>query len=153
MDRELVGSGNLNELTSSNTCLAQAAHSIEATSPIIKTFWNNFSHAEMYSHRWTNGELREAIRADHSWLHPDQDKAAHMKNGLLQSATPARSFAVYKKWMYWRPCGLELPKRRGVTAQAWPTRNEDREDYVVVKKKKIQPSESNDLVDDDYVWV
>jgi hypothetical protein len=76
-----------------------------------------------------------------------------MKNGLLHSATPARSFALYKKWTYWKPCPRGLPKRRGVTAQAWPTRDEDREDYVVVRKKKNQPYEANDLVDDDYVWV
>ncbi|OCT49823.1 hypothetical protein CLCR_07638 [Cladophialophora carrionii] len=154
MDWEPIENGTDHELASPTAPKTQAAQSTEATSSPAEPPWRHLPPYQKYCYPWTEEELLEAVREDHSWLNPDPAKAEWCKRNLMESTHPAVTFALLKQWTVER---LEAarPKSRQVTVQLGPPRNEDKEEYVVVerKKKTIRPKQSSHCDEDDYVWV
>ncbi|KIW63594.1 hypothetical protein PV04_08582 [Phialophora macrospora] len=76
-----------------------------------KVDWRELSSQDKYNHSWTNAELHEAVKEDYLWLNEDPVKAEHWKNKLLQNENPIRSFAMFKKWHFWKLAGLDKRPR------------------------------------------
>ncbi|EXJ55137.1 hypothetical protein A1O7_08062 [Cladophialophora yegresii CBS 114405] len=92
-----------------------------------KVHWRDLSSEDKYDHSWTNAELHEAVREDHLWLNPDPVKAEHWKNKLLQNENPIRSFAMFKKWRFWKLKGLDKRPRNKELLSADGTTNKENE--------------------------
>lgn len=63
--------------------------------------------------KWTDSSLIAAINADHSFLHPDPAIARSWKTAILNAPNPVRSYAMKRKWAWWRKGGLDKRPRRG----------------------------------------
>ena len=64
--------------------------------------------------KWTDASLISTINADHSFLHPDPAMALVWKNAILNAPNPVRSYAMKRKWAWWRKGGLDKRPRRGL---------------------------------------
>lgn len=63
--------------------------------------------------KWTDASLITALNADHSFLHPDPAIALTWKNAILNASNPVRSYAMKRKWAWWREGGMDKRPRRG----------------------------------------
>ncbi|ERF68799.1 hypothetical protein EPUS_06243 [Endocarpon pusillum Z07020] len=63
--------------------------------------------------KWTDVSLISAINADHSFLHPDPAIALNWKHAILNAPNPVRSYAMKRKWAWWRKGGMDKRPRRG----------------------------------------
>jgi hypothetical protein len=74
--------------------------------------WLDMSTEEKRTRAWAEQDLKDAIREDHTWLNDDPKKAQKWATELLKpDKTAVRSFAMYKKWGYWRNEGLDKRPR------------------------------------------
>lgn len=60
------------------------------------------SRDELYEKKWDANELIAAVSQNHAWLSDDPTRANKMKNKILTSKFPVRTFSMYKKWQYWK---------------------------------------------------
>jgi hypothetical protein len=60
------------------------------------------SREELYEKKWDANELIAAVSQNHAWLSDDPTRANKMKNKILTSKFPVRTFSMYKKWQYWK---------------------------------------------------
>jgi len=67
--------------------------------------------------KWTDAALISAINRDHSFLHPDPTTALSWKNAILNAPNPVRSYAMKRKWAWWREGGMDKRPRRGWTEE------------------------------------
>jgi hypothetical protein len=63
--------------------------------------------------RWTDSSLILAINTDHSFLHPEPAIALAWKTAILNAPNPVRSYAMKRKWAWWRKGGMDKRPRRG----------------------------------------
>lgn len=81
-----------------NTAVAQ--NGAKATGS--KTSWQGLSPTSLRNRKWTDAELVEAVKYDHSWLHDDPNKAEDWKKKIINGINPVRSFSMFRKWAYWK---------------------------------------------------
>jgi hypothetical protein len=62
--------------------------------------------------KWTDAALISAINKDHSFLHPDPTTALSWKNAIINAPNPVRSYAMKRKWAWWREGGMDKRPRR-----------------------------------------
>ncbi|KIW18361.1 hypothetical protein PV08_02649 [Exophiala spinifera] len=68
-----------------------------------KVPWQGLSAEEMRKRKWTDEELLEAIKQDHSWLSMQGPaKAEENKTKILNGMNPVRSYSMVMKWEQWR---------------------------------------------------
>ncbi|OCT44330.1 hypothetical protein CLCR_05691 [Cladophialophora carrionii] len=101
-----------------------------------KVHWRELSAEDKYNHSWTNAELHEAVREDHLWLNTDPAKAEHWKNKLLQNENPIRSFAMFKKWRFWKQRGLDKRPRNKDLLNGDGTTNKENEGTSQTQKPR-----------------
>jgi hypothetical protein len=110
--------------TATGTPAAEAPTKAASSS---KVDWRELSRADKYNYSWTNAELHEAVKDDYLWLNDDPVKAEQWKNKLLQNENPIRSFAMYKKWSYWKQKGLDKRPRNKELLNEDGTTNKENE--------------------------
>jgi hypothetical protein len=64
--------------------------------------------------KWTDVALISAIHDDHSFLHPDPAIALVWKTAILNAPNPVRSYAMKRKWAWWKKGGMDKRPRRGL---------------------------------------
>lgn len=79
-----------------------------ATAPQI-----TMSRDELFEKKWDAYELMAAVSQNHAWLSDDPARANKMKNKILASKFPVRTFSMYKKWQYWKNNDQAKRPRRG----------------------------------------
>lgn len=86
--------------------------------PRLSTSTNLHSSPSSYDpvedKKWTDSTLLSAINTDHSFLHPDPEIALTWKNAIINAANPVRSYAMKRKWAWWRKGGMDKRPRRGL---------------------------------------
>lgn len=70
--------------------------------------WSSLTDDEKWNRKWTDAELLDAIRADHTWLGPNADD---WRNRLVNTKNPVRSWAMLKKWGEWKTSGQDKRPR------------------------------------------
>ena len=109
--------------------------------------WRDLTPDEKYTHTWTNAELHEAVREDHTWLHDDPAKAQQWKKKLLENQNPIRSFAMFKKWRYWKANDLDKRPRNKQNGNENGVSNQENEDYAPSQKPKRNAAKPKKLGD------
>jgi hypothetical protein len=79
-----------------------------ATAPQI-----TMSREELFEKKWDANELIAAVSQNHAWLSDDPARANKMKNKIMTSKFPVRTFSMYKKWQYWKNNDQAKRPRRG----------------------------------------
>ena len=64
--------------------------------------------------KWTASSLIEAIWRDHSFLHPDPQTALKWKAAIMSAHNPVRTYAMKRKWAWWKKGGMDKRPRKGV---------------------------------------
>ena len=64
--------------------------------------WSRMTSDELRGRKWSDEELIDSLRRDHSWLHADPAKALEWKDKILNGINPVRSWSMVKKWAEWR---------------------------------------------------
>ncbi|KAH0847164.1 hypothetical protein FOPE_00360 [Fonsecaea pedrosoi] len=90
----------------STTQTAPAPASVKPVMPSSssssKPTWRELSPMSKRTHKWTDPDLIESIKEDHSWLHDDPKRAEEWKHKLLNGINPVRSLSMLLKWNYWQ---------------------------------------------------
>ena len=63
--------------------------------------------------KWTDVSLISAINTDHSFLHPDPAIALSWKTAIVNAPNPVRSYAMKRKWAWWKKGGMDKRPRKG----------------------------------------
>ena len=71
------------------------------------------SHCDPEEKKWTDVSLISAISTDHSFLHPDPAIALSWRNAIWDAPNPVRSYAMKRKWAWWKKGGMDKRPRRG----------------------------------------
>jgi hypothetical protein len=110
------------------------------------------SREELFEKKWDANELMAAVSQNHAWLSDDPVRANNMKNKILTSKFPVRTFSMYKKWQYWKKNDqAKRPRRgkgngKGVSAAKMPeAETEESEDDI----QDVGEDESNKHVNGD----
>lgn len=121
------------ELASKSTDAAETSGkaTVAPTRSNSRASWRELSPTSKYNHSWTAADLHQAVREDHSWLSSDPVKAEQWKNKLLDNENPIRSFAMFKKWHYWRENNQDKRPRN---------KNAGNEDAQPTKKDETPPT-------------
>jgi hypothetical protein len=93
------------------------------------------SREELFDKKWDANELMAAVSQNHAWLSDDPVRASNMKNKILTSKFPVRTFSMYKKWQYWKKNDQAKRPRRG------------KGDRKGASASKLQEAESEDSED------
>ncbi|KAJ9630273.1 hypothetical protein H2204_008491 [Knufia peltigerae] len=97
-----------NQYTKAKELAAQTAVSTTPVQSVPKATgskvpWQGLSAEEMRKRKWTDEELLEAIKHDHSWLSMQGPaKADENKTKILNGMNPVRSYSMVMKWEQWR---------------------------------------------------
>ncbi|KIY01922.1 uncharacterized protein Z520_02060 [Fonsecaea multimorphosa CBS 102226] len=92
------------EMAATHTTPAQASAKpvTSSSSSSSKPTWRELSPMSRRTHKWTDPELIESIKEDHTWLHDDPKRAEEWKHKLLNGINPVRSLSMLLKWNYWQ---------------------------------------------------
>jgi len=105
-----------------------------ATAPQI-----HMSREELFEKKWDANELMAAVTQNHAWLSDDPIRALSIKNKILQSKFPVRTFSMFKKWAFWKANDQAKRPRRG---------KGDRKGASASKVREPETEESEDAFQD-----
>jgi hypothetical protein len=97
------------------------------------------SREELFEKKWDANELMAAVMQNHAWLSDDPGRALHVKNKILTSKFPVRTFSMFKKWQYWKKNDQAKRPRRG---------KGDRKGASASKMREPETEESEDGLQD-----
>ncbi|EXJ68676.1 uncharacterized protein A1O5_08470 [Cladophialophora psammophila CBS 110553] len=135
----------------SRTTVAQASTKpvASSSSSSTKPTWRELSPMSKRTHKWTDPDLIESIKEDHTWLHDDPKRAEDWKQKLLNGVNPVRSLSMLLKWNYWQVTNqAKRPRAKKNAAEpeesvkeSEDTSESQKPKRRVVKQKKADDSE------------
>ena len=87
--------------------------------------WSTLTTPQLLARKWTDDELKDSIRRDHTWLHPDAGKALEWRDKILNGANAVRSWSMVKKWEEWKVTNKDKRPRKKVVVEARSGKEED----------------------------
>ena len=109
-------------------------NALSATLPQI-----TMSREELFNKKWDANELMAAVSQNHAWLSDDPVRALNIKNKILQSKFPVRTFSMFKKWAFWKAHDQAKRPRRG---------KGERKNTAASKMREAETEESEDGLQD-----
>ena len=81
--------------------------------------WSHMTPEQLRARKWTDEELIDSLKKDHSWLHAEATKALEWKDKILNGINPVRSWSMVKKWAEWRRDNKDKrPRKKELTPLA-----------------------------------
>ena len=74
--------------------------------------WSAMTREQLLARKWTDEELVDSIKKDHSWLHPDPAKALEWRDKIVNGVNPVRSWSMVKKWEEWKVTNKDKRPRK-----------------------------------------
>ncbi len=84
--------------------------------------WSTMTREQLLCRKWTDEELVDSIRKDHSWLHPDAAKALEWRDKIVHGVNPVRSWSMVKKWEEWKVANKDKRPRKKVGEAVTPVK-------------------------------
>ena len=92
----------------------------QPSNPTAMPDWSTMTREQLLGRKWTDEELVDSIKKDHSWLHPDPAKALEWRDKIVNGVNPVRSWSMVKKWEEWKVTNKDKRPRKKVGEAGTP---------------------------------